>query len=151
MIADTQAREKLVAAWKRVRISLEMVRTNHAMAHFRGAPLTPDYTALAHNLVLVYAFAVFEGALEKLEEEGTLPPTKGGLKRLMAASQKFLPWQDFGAVDAGRDERNLVAHEGAALPPERCVHHIDAIERELVAWKVLPGPIKATYTISVGG
>jgi len=68
----------------------------------------------------------------------------------MWSSKNALPWVDIEKVDEGRERRNDVAHERKFLPRRECQKYIDAIEDELVPWKVLPKKLQRRFTIEVG-
>jgi len=99
------------------------------------APGVPDGF---HNLPLVLAFSVLEQVLEELVTEGAVPkPEARSLYHRMVASKEVLPWQDYALVDAGRLERNALAHKAQLATKANCKRFIDAIEDELKAWQVL--------------
>ena len=152
MIKDAEDRESIVAQWKTVRRYEAMMKTNTLGAFADGALLTPDFLNGCNTLVCIFAFAVLERVLRILLREGACPePPEGrtGFKALMNSSQTALPWVDFALVAEGRDERHKAAHGLKIIPRADCWRYINAIERELVAWGVLAGPIEADYVITV--
>ena len=94
----------------------------------------------ANNLALVFAYGVLQDVLAKLQDEGRFVEKRSTLGPLMAASEHKLSWVDFALVDAGRDERNKVAHEQKVLPRGDCWKYMDAIEQEFASWGILTDP-----------
>ena len=78
--------------------------------------------------------------LEQLYLEGNFTCSDKGLNlgSLMWASKDALPWVNFIQVDKGREQRNKVAHDDLVLPRSETWEYIDAIEKELIAWKIIP-------------
>ena len=153
MIKNEEDRESIIKQWKAVRLYQAMVRTNTVGAFAGGAVLMPDFLNGCNTLVLIFAFAVFERTLQILRSENAYPePPEGrtGFKALMLASRTSLPWIDFDLMSEGRDERHRAAHGLKIVPRAECWRYIDAIERELVSWRALPGPIVAEYVITRG-
>jgi len=150
MIKDPTELKNIRTAWETVRIFEAMVKTNLNAAFALGGVQTNEFRDLCNNLVLIFAFSVLEDTLRQLRREGLFIPAQRGFKWLMQDSQVVLSWVDFKTVDKGRERRNQIAHERKFLPRDECWKYIDAIENELVAWKILPNKILAEYTITVG-
>ena len=106
-----------------------------------GGLVTSGLRDTAHSLVLLFAFSVLEQALQQLEKENVFSTKKTGLATLMRASKKALSWKDFGIVDRARERRNELAHHQKIMPRGECWDYIDAIERELLGWKIIPAGI----------
>ena len=85
-----------------------------------------------------------------MRDEGTIVCKSSQLKVLMIASQAIIPWSDYKAVDSGREVRNKLTHEQIIPPHGDTFRILDELERELIAWRVLNGPVKYEYTLSVG-
>jgi len=91
----------------------------------------------SYSLPFILAVSVLEQVLNELIAQGKFRCKSWKLGPKMAASRAHLPWQDYGTVDSGREERNRLAHEGMLLPKNDCLKYIDAIEHELKYWRVL--------------
>jgi hypothetical protein len=92
---------------------------------------------VAHNLPLIQAFAVLNDVLEQLRDEGRFKCKGRLLGQLMSASVAALPWRDYALVTLGVAKRNDVAHRAKVLKRADCLRFMNAVEAELVAWKVL--------------
>jgi hypothetical protein len=114
-----------------------------------GIPVTMGFVDLCHGLILLFAFSVFEKTLQQLRDEGAFKCKSNQLGPLMKESSAVLKWLDFSTVDKARDSRNTIAHERKTLARRDVWRYIDAIEAELVGWKILSGPVTADYAISV--
>jgi hypothetical protein len=149
MIKDPDALEETQQAWKTVRVAQAMVKTNLNAGMFGLVPQTHGFRNLSHGLVLLFAYAVLEDTLSQLAGEGVFMSKGWQLKSLMKESKKAIAWIDFDLVDQGRDCRNDLAHRQKI--PERADswRYVDAVEAELIGWEVLPGPVKAEFTIDV--
>lgn len=109
--------------------------------HFANGGLAPlTLMDFAANLVLVFAFAVLDDALEQLERECWFKTKGTTLGARMEASKLKLPWVDFASVDKGRDMRNDIAHRQKDLIRRECWRYFGAIEREFIEWEILPDP-----------
>ena len=94
------------------------------------------------NLPLVLAYALLDEVLAELIGQGVFVCSPRGkapalLGAKMSASKGALPWIDYAAVEAGKEARNELAHQGKLLPRQECFRLIDLIGAELVAWSVL--------------
>lgn len=90
------------------------------------------------NLPLILAYSVLDGVLNNLRDQGVYKCKSWKLGDKMEASyRQHLPWQNYKLVSEGREERNRLAHEAMIVPKHKCFIYIDAIEKELTAWKIL--------------
>ena len=149
MITDRVVLEDIRSSWNTVRISQEMIQTNLNVAFAFGGAQSHNFKNLAYSLILIFAFSVIEDALRQLEDQGVFSAKNRQLGTLMHASKSALPWVAFQFVDEGRERRNDVAHKREYLERADCWKYIDAIENELIAWRILLGKAQATYTITV--
>jgi hypothetical protein len=140
VIKDADARRDLVASWKAVRAAQGRVEMNVRYASAGGGGLSRSFLDSCHNLILIYAFAVFSDVLSQLRDEGAFKCKAWMLQKLMSASREGLPWKNFALVDEGRQRRNDAAHDFKVIPRRDCAKFIDAIEQELVAWGLLSPP-----------
>ena len=96
-----------------------------------------------YNLPLVLAYAVLDQVLDELVDQGVIQlPVKKKNKlfdkmKASTAPGSALAWQNYQLVDAGRDDRNKVAHEAVLYDRATSVKYVAAIEAELRAWGVL--------------
>jgi len=149
MLKDPKTLKDIQSSWETVRLVQAMVRTNLNAGAFGLIPQTDQFRNLAHNLVLFFAFSVLEDALKQCRDEELFVSKGSELRRLMEASKSVVAWADYATIDSGRDKRNAVAHKRQFLPRAECWQYIDAIEKELIAWAILPGPVQKEYTISL--
>ena len=150
MISDKTKLEKLGKEWIAVKRSQGMVEANT----FGGMPLgvavlTEEFMDLCHNLVLVYACAVLNDVLDQFRKERHFSCNSRYLGALMDESKNHIPWVNFPLVDEGKEHRNDIAHDLKLLPRADCWKYIDAIEQELIAWQVIPGPVKVDVTLTI--
>ena len=149
VVSDEAVLDEVRRTWGTVRILQARVRANlfAGMGIFRG--VTRGFWDLSHSLVLLFAFSVLEDLLKQVRKEQKL---KCGyqLGAMMHKSQSVLSWTDFGTVDEGRECRNSLAHDQVIPPRADSWKYINAIERELIAWGILDGPVTAEYTITRG-
>lgn len=151
MIRNPVVLQSLRAEWESVRLSQAMVKANTMAALSHGMyrfPITHSFADHCHGLTLLFAFSVFEKVLVQLRDEGCFACSSWMVGKLMAASETLLPWADYALVTSARDARNGLAHDKKTLPRTETWMYINAIEVELIAWGVLPGPVSASYTIS---
>ena len=148
MIQDKASLKNVRDSWKTVRVVDAQIATNMNAGIFSLVPTATGFSVVPESLLLVFAVAVLEEVLVELEDQGTFYSRKG-LKRLMEGSQSALPWQDFAAVNHARERRNDVAHKHQFLDRGECRPFLDAIEREFIAWKILDGPVRKSYTVSL--
>ena len=145
MIRDGAVLDDVRAAWKTVRVAQSMVTTNLNMAGFvMGA-----FRNFAHSLVLLFAYSVLENVLEQLRDEGVLASKSANIGPLMKASKDVLPWCDYALVDQGREQRNRIAHRREFLARAEVWRYIDGIECELIGWRVLDGPVRGEYSVTM--
>jgi len=107
----------------------------------------------AHSLVLLFAYSVLENVLEQLREEGMFASRSANIGPMMKASKDALPWCDYTLVDTlvdqGRERRNRIAHHREFLERAEVWRYIDGIERELIGWRVLDGPVRGDYSVTM--
>jgi hypothetical protein len=89
-----------------------------------------------YNLPLLLAFDVLRSALRAIKKEGRFSSDGNGLRALMKAAEKVLPWVDYKALRKGAKRRNAVARDGELHPAATCQHDIDNVAAQLRAWGV---------------
>lgn len=146
---DRKSLEDLRASWKGVREAEALVKASLSMSFAFGMAPPKRFRDWCYSLVLVFAYGVLKDTLLQLQDEGAFPKGRTNLKAIMDGSRERLPWVDFAKVNSGRRCRNKVAHKQAI--PVRGVSwgYIDAIENELVAWGMLPGPVKGRRSLEI--
>ena len=148
MITDPHILAAIKAEWDSVRRKQNRIKINtfSAMGH-----ISLQFVDLSYTLILIYAYSVLHETLRQLHEQGSFSSTGKGtrLGSLMKASKRVLPWVDLPCVDLGREQRNKVAHNDRVLPRGETWKYVDAIERELVGWSIIPDPA-ADYSIPYG-
>jgi hypothetical protein len=105
------------------------------MSIYEIAPLS--VSDAAHNLPFLHAYSVLNDTLQQLASEGKFTCKSIFLGKLLAESEKVLPWNDFALIKSGVDRRNDLAHRGDVLPRGDCWKYIDAIKTELMLWGIL--------------
>jgi hypothetical protein len=92
-----------------------------------------------YNLPAVLACSLLDEVLSSLAGQGAFsvaPRAMLGAK--MEASKAAIPWIDFEAVKAAKDQRNNLAHKGKLIPSAECLRIVEAIAAELRAWGAIP-------------
>jgi hypothetical protein len=102
-----------------------------------GGLVTHDLKNISHNLVLLFAFSVLEDVLKQLRDEGKFKERSNMVGKLMCASRLVISWSDYALVDEARDKRNGIAHDQNLISRGDCWKYIDAIETELVSWRII--------------
>lgn len=124
--------------------------------HNNAPPFSPfgsikptEYVSLSHNLLVLFAFSVFENALKQIRAEGHFSSKKDSLKCMMDASKQTLPWKDYPGSHKKRKLRNKIAHDQELAETGACKATLSVIEDELISWGILPRGIKGSYSISI--
>lgn len=144
MIKDQKEIENLRKEWSGVRnIQAKIQRHLNvgSVGAIGGVGSTHELRNISHNLTLLFAFSVLEGALKQMHIEGMFKADNTRVGTLMYASQKVISWRNFSLVDQARKDRNKIAHDQEIFGREKCWSYLDAIEAELVAWQVVSAPI----------
>ena len=152
MIKNQSVLADIREEWQGVRNRQTSIFVGLAASRSLGTGIFPHRVAdISYSLVLIFAYSVLGTVLLQLGEEGffTLPKKDTLLGALMHSSKTQLPWVNFSEVDRGRCKRNDVAHSDLVLPREESWQYIDAIEKELVNWQIIPGQ-KIDYSIPWG-
>lgn len=106
-------------------------------AHLNAANgATHKLREVTHNILLLFAFSVFENVLLQLKHEGTFTSKDNKLGSLMHGSKNNLTWVNFKLVDEAREKRNGITHDKNIISRKDCWEYIDAIENELFGWGV---------------
>lgn len=137
MIADANARVELALAWDSVRDDRNVIVGNLNMSTMAGRPASRQFRDLCFNLLLARGFSVIEDALEVLRLQGLFGSNTRQLGKMMEASRNSIPWCDYPQINRGRERRNATIHDRIRLPHAECRDYLAAIERELVAWKIV--------------
>lgn len=138
MIQDKAKQADYQKEWNGVRAFQNRIQANlNASGIMFGTGATHAIRDISHNLVLLFAFSVFEDVLKQLKAEKYFVSDNNHLGNLMHKSKKYLPWQNFPLIDEAREKRNDIAHDQTLLPRGDCWKYIDAIENELVKWGVI--------------
>lgn len=149
MIQDQAMLQELILEWHSVRKTQSFIQINIVSSFARGGILLQPFPNNCYALLLPFGFSVLEHALQQLRDEGVFACRSSQLKKLMEASVPALSWCDFSAVDKGRDTRNKLTHEQIVPPHTDTFAALDAVERELVEWKILPGPVRYEHSVSM--
>ncbi len=140
MLKDPQRLKDLQLEWATVRAAQAKVSRSVAAGMSSTGTVPLDFVDFANSLLLLFGFSVLESVLQELRDQGTFACGFNTLSRLMRASKGAITWTNYDEVDKARDRRNLVAHEQTWLPRAETWKHLDAIERELISWSVVPSP-----------
>lgn len=100
-------------------------------------------------LYIPFGFSVLEHVLLELRDQGSFPCKSSQLGKVMCSSKSALLWCDFDFIDNAREIRNGLAHEQVVPTTKQTFLILDKIEEELTAWRVLKGPVKYEYSLSV--
>jgi hypothetical protein len=103
----------------------------------QGASAVIHLANIAHNLPFLHACSVLNDILEQLRDENHFQCKGRTLGALVKESEHHLPWNNFALIKEIVWRRNGLAHHSNILPREDCWRYIDAIEQELVAWKIV--------------
>ena len=106
MIRDSAALEEIQQEWAGVvalRVKLDLSAASSSIV---GGMFPFALADAAHNLPFIHAFAVLNNVLAQLAREGRFQCNSIFLGKLLASSEKALPWQDFARIRAGVERRN---------------------------------------------
>jgi hypothetical protein len=150
MIHDADALKNLAEEWHSLRRTQGKLQINILAAFARGAAWLPQNIANdVYALLLPFGFSVLEHTLQQLRDEGIIKCKSSNLNALMVASKATISWSDYEAVNRGRVIRNKLTHEQSVPSNEETFRILDEIERELISWRILNGPVNYEYTFSV--
>jgi hypothetical protein len=136
MISDPNTLKKLQQEWEGVRALRNRIKLGMVVAAVpHGYPFI--LSNMAHNLPFLHACGVLNNVLEQLRDENLFKCGSKTLGSLLDASQYYLPWNDFVLMKEILDQRNKLAHHGHLILPSDCRKYIEAIEHELVTWKIV--------------
>jgi hypothetical protein len=152
VITDEEAREDLHQQWFEVRL-MQGHLTRDLFASGAAGSYPHGAANACFSIVMVWAYGVLHNVLRQLHQQGRVVdparPQSTQLGILMAASRRGnnpLPWQDYDTVASGQQRRNEVAHRCLILQRGDAWAYISAIERELVGWHIIPGPVTEGLT-----
>lgn len=151
MIRDAQALASFTQEWDALRRSQGKLQINITASFARGAWFLPQIADSIYALLLPFGFSVLEHVLQQMRDEGAFASKSSQLRALMVSSRTTIPWSDYQAIDLGRAVRNKLTHEQVIPPHADTFRILDEIEREFIGWKVLKGPVKYEFTLSIGG
>jgi hypothetical protein len=139
VITDTTILAQIVTEWDMVKERKDFIADNLAAGHtgIGSIGVSYQFKNLAYSLWLPFGFSIFERALVQLRDESVFVSKKSNLEALMVKSRTTLPWQDYALVDEARNRRNDVAHRRLVLERDDAWRFVDAIERELRAWRIV--------------
>lgn len=152
MIQDQNSLEEIRKEWRGVRNIQTSIFVGLAASGGLISGIFPFKIAdISYSLVLIYGYAVLQTVLQHLRDEGlfTSPKKDNRLGTLMDSSREKLNWLDFNEVYRGRGKRNDIAHEELVLQRGEAWKFIDAIEQELINWRIIPDQ-KIDYSIPWG-
>jgi hypothetical protein len=147
IILDSGTRSSLEEEWKSLRMQQAKLTTYILAAQQFGASWLKDLEDSSHSLFLPFAFSVLEHTLQSYRDAGTFRCKQNAISKLMEASKDVLPWVGYAELEAARDVRNCLAHEQKAPARFKTESILDAIERELIAFSILAGPIRYNFSI----
>jgi hypothetical protein len=147
-ITDPEALKRIRDSWETVRILEARIQTTLHAGLFSLVPQMTNFQEVPDSLLLLFAISVLENTLEQLRRQRVFMYKRRGLKGLIKASKNALPWQNIEEIQKIRCRRNRVAHHHELLRSGQCAQYLDAIENELLAWRVLEHPVKGRYDIS---
>ncbi len=138
MITDAAALEEIRQLWTGAELLRGKVQSAVLGSFAQGSSFVFFAADAAHNLPFMHGYAVLNAVLLQLAREGRFKCQSIFLGKLLSESETHLPWDDFRFIKEGAEKRNDVAHRGEVLPRGDCWRYMDAIKRQLVAWKIVP-------------
>ncbi len=143
MIQDSTVLKELRKDWNGVEVLRgKFVRDGFARtAGSSGAHFPFSLVNAAHTLRFIHACSVLNDALEQLRDEGHFK-CHGRTLGLLVGASKDLSWKNYSLIkDKVVKSRNGIAHDGNILGRVDCYKYIEAVEKELISWEVLPPSI----------
>ena len=113
----------------------------HRMVIAGGSMIQETRPNDSYNLPFVLAYALLDQALNVLIQQGAFSCSDWQLQRKMKASKGTLNWVNYALVDAGRDDRNKLAHQAELFTKELCLKYVRAVGDELDAWGLIALPV----------
>jgi hypothetical protein len=150
MIDDAAERLLIAEEWHSVRHSQGRITAHTAAASVRsGFMLAAVYDDI-YALFLPFGCSVLEHALQQMGHKGTLTYRGNKLGRLMEAAKDLRLWPgNYGIVAEACNARDDLAHRRVVPISAKTFVYLDAIEAALIHWKVLVGPVKYTFEVSI--
>jgi hypothetical protein len=144
MITSSEVAKDILESWNAVYI----LKGKAGRAIIGGTGAHPGggavmfYADAMHNLPFLLACIGLEKALSALRDEGHFTSSASTLGALFEDSKKHplkepLKWQDDALILEIVKKRNDLAHRGQILPRADCWRYIEAIETELVSWRIV--------------
>ena len=99
--------------------------------------MTTDFADLCWNLMLVFAYGVFQQILKYLRDDGVFDSKSSNLGPLIQNSKVALNWQNYNYIWEGKEKRDKIAHEADYIKRKECWDYIEAIDIELKTWRVI--------------
>jgi len=152
MIKGQDVLEEIRKEWQGVRNIQSSIFVGLAASRGLISGIFPQRVAdISYSLVLIYAYSVLQNVLLQLRDEEHFTSSKDDnhLGTLMHNSKEKLNWLDFSEADKGRDKRNDIAHSELVLQRGEAWKYIDAIEKELINWRIIPDQ-RIDYSIPWG-
>jgi hypothetical protein len=137
MIKDSAELARLKAGWAGFSAMRERMGILVAGTFVGGAFTAPALAGVVYNLPLLLAYDVLADVLRASRKQGDFRCKSAFLGPMMKASRNELDWVDWDVLRNGVDLRNAVAHDGALHDAGTCATAMDAVQRQLEAWKVL--------------
>lgn len=138
MIKNAAALTEIRHQWGgvgRLRVRVQRASVGSAGAENGWVPTLAD---IAHNLPFLHACSVLYEVLEQLRDEGIFQCKARTLGALVKASNGALEWVDLPGVEQMVRDRNALAHRGTLLSRAKCWEYLDLVERQFLAWGILP-------------
>ena len=148
MINDLQALADLASERDALRRLQGKMQVYFTASFARGAWFLPQVADPFYALLLPFGFSVLEHVLSQMRDDALFVSRSSQLGALMSGSKLIIPWADYLAIDAGREIRNKLTHEQVVPSNHTTFRLIDEIERELIGWKVLNGPVKYEFSLT---
>ena len=138
MINDSNTLSNIVKEWNGVELLRnKLQRSAFGSRGVVGGSFPFALANAAHNLPFIHAYSVLNEVLIALEKEGHFNCKSIFLGKLLEASKKELPWNDFSTIESGVGRRNDVAHRADLLERKECWKYVDAIKLELSSWGIV--------------
>jgi hypothetical protein len=137
MISNRKVLDEIRNSWHGVEVLRTKLKGALAGSFVQGGSFAIFMADAAHNVPFLHAYSVLNDVLQQLSKEGHFNSKSIFLGKIIKASEKIPPLQDFSLIKEGADRRNDVAHRGEVLPRAHCWKYIDAIKTELLTWGIL--------------
>jgi len=138
MISDNPSLQSVQTVWNSVRVYEDALDQQFNAPSLSSVSPLPERDDVCYSLLVLFAFAALEDALKLLRAEKAFLSELDRLIYMMDNSRTQLPWVDFQAILAYRNQRNKIRYDQKMVSRTEAKKILHGIERELTAWNLLP-------------